>query len=67
MKTKHEIMSRMLELQKQFIEKEHQDGIDTKEYFNPTNDPFMKQYREEYDELARQLVQIAHAEKGSKP
>ena len=66
MSTKQEIMSRMLELQKQFIELEKNGDFNAKDYFNPPAGHFMRQYRDEYDDLARQLVKMAHAEKGSK-
>lgn len=66
MSTKQEIMSRMIELQKQFIELEQGGGFNAKDYFNPPAGHFMQQYRDEYADLARQLVKIAHAEKGSK-
>jgi hypothetical protein len=66
MSSKQEIMSRMLEMQRQFIQMEQREGVSMKDYFNPDSGSFLEQYREEYANLSRQLVDIAHAEKGSK-
>jgi soluble cytochrome b562 len=66
MSEKQEIIQKMLEMQKKFIAYEHAQGVDPKDYFNPTEEHELAGYRQEYQELATRLVDMAHAEKGSK-
>ncbi len=64
--TKQEKIRKMLEMQKKFIEKEHQSGVGMEEYFVPGKDSPLKGYREEYLKLAMEVVDDAHGEVGSR-
>ncbi len=66
MSEKQELIKRMLEMQKEFIANEHAGKISPKEYFTdfPSIDG-MSTYRSEYADIANQVVNMAHAEKGS--
>lgn len=55
----------MLEMQKKFIEYEHKNGVDPKDYFTPQSGHELDGYREKYAELAKEVVDIAHGEAGS--
>jgi hypothetical protein len=63
---KQDLIKRMLELQKKFVEYEHGHGLDPADYWNPPPEHPLHDYREEYAKLAAKLVDIAHEEKGSK-
>ena len=63
--TKQEMIKRMLELQQKFIEYEHQNGVDPFDYYTPKSGHFLDGFKEEYDDLARKLVDVAHQEVGS--
>lgn len=65
MSEKQEMIKKLLEMQKQFIDYEHQHGVSMEEYFTPPNDSPLKGFRQEYVNLAMKLVDTAHAEKGS--
>ena len=56
----------MVELQKQFIAYEQKYGVDFENYYNPTDGHTLKNYREEFAELANQVIDLAHQERGSK-
>jgi hypothetical protein len=53
-------------MQKDFIAQEHQGGVDPKDYFAPENDHPLSGFRESYADIATQVVDLAHEEKGSK-
>ena len=65
MSTKQEIIQKMIEMQKQFIARERKFGVAQEEYFAPQSGDILDGYRETFDELATQLVDLAHEEKGS--
>lgn len=65
MSEKQELIKRMLELQKKFIEQEHKQGVTAKEFFTAPDGTFLNEYRAEYTKLADKVVNLAHAEKGS--
>lgn len=65
MSDKQEMIKKMLEMQRKFIEQEHKDGVSMEEYFTPSDASQLKGYREEYMELAMKVVDSAHEEKGS--
>lgn len=62
---KQDLIKRMLELQKKFIEYEHEHGINGFDYYTPQPGHPLEGYREEYAELATKVVDIAHGEAGS--
>ncbi len=66
MSEKQEIIRKMLEMQKKFIDYEHANGVDPKDYFAPDSGHDLDGYRQQYQELATRLVDMAHAEKGSR-
>ncbi len=55
----------MIEMQKQFIEYEHKNGVDPKDYFKPDAGSELDGYRQKYRDLAMEVVDMAHAEAGS--
>ncbi len=63
---KQQIIKEMLAMQKKFIAKEHEGGIDAEEYFSPQEGDDLEGYQAKYNDLANQLVEMAHEEKGSK-
>jgi len=56
----------MLDLQKQFIDIEHQNGISGKQYYY-SQDGLLKDYREVYSEKAMRVVELSHQIVGSQP
>ncbi len=65
MSEKQELIQKMLEMQKKFIAYEHKDGVNPDDYFAPESGHTLDGFRQEYDKLANQLVDLAHSEKGS--
>lgn len=63
MSRRQEVISRMLDLQKQFIAHEQENGLDPQAYYADEN--FLGGFRKEYYDLAKELVDLSHAEKGS--
>ena len=57
----------MIDMQKKFMEKERAGGVTMKEYYAPEEGDILDGYRQKYRDLSMELVDIAHAEKGSKP
>ena len=66
MSEKQDIIKKMLEMQKKFIAYEHANGVNPEDYFNPADDHELAGYRQQYQELASKLVDMAHEEKGSR-
>lgn len=67
MSEKQEMIKRMLELQHKFVQYDHEKGVGMEEYFTPSDDSPIKDYRQEYRDLAMKVVELAHKEKGSQP
>jgi len=65
MSEKTEIIKRMLELQKKFVDFEQKNGIDGFDYYSPGEGHPLSGYRKEYNDLANKVVDLAHAEAGS--
>jgi hypothetical protein len=65
MSEKQELIKRMLELQKKFIEYEHQNGVEQSDYYMAGPGHTLENYRQEYAEIAAKVVEMAHEEKGS--
>ncbi len=59
-------IAELIAMQKKFIDYEHKNGVDMKDYFAPESGHLLDGYKETYMEKAMELVDIAHAEKGSK-
>jgi D-alanine-D-alanine ligase-like ATP-grasp enzyme len=64
MKEKSELIQKMLEMQRQFVDYEHKNGISGKDYYY-SQDGLLKDYREEYRNMAMRVVDIAHQVVGS--
>ena len=65
MSDKAAMIKEMIEMQKQFIEYEHKNGVDPKDYFQPDAGHELDGYRQKYRDLAMEVVDLAHAEAGS--
>ena len=65
MSEKAEKIKKMLEMQKKFIAYEQENGVNFKDYFTPEAGHELDGYRQTYMDKAMELVDIAHAEKGS--
>ena len=65
MSKKTDKIKEMLEMQKKFMAKEHESGVSQKEYFTPEAGSELDGYRQKFEELAREVVDMAHSEKGS--
>ena len=65
MSEKQEIIKKLLEMQKKFIDIEHESGVEMKDYFAAEDGHPLKGFRQEYMDMANKLVDMAHAEKGS--
>jgi len=58
------LIAEMLDMQKQFIDLEHQNGITGKEYYY-SQDGLLKDYREVYMQKAMRVVELSHQIVGS--
>ena len=65
MSDKQALIAKLLEMQKKFIDYEHANGVEMKDYFVPEEGHPLYNFRQEYMALANQLVDMAHTEKGS--
>ena len=65
MSDKQELIAKLLKMQKKFIDYEHANRVAMKDYFAADEGHPLKGFRQEYMDLANQLVDMAHAEKGS--
>jgi len=63
-KEKQELIDKMLEMQKQFIEFEHQNGVTGKDYW-ASSEGLLANYRQEYMDMANRVVDLAHQIVGS--
>ncbi len=65
MSKKQKIIQQMLEMQKRFIEIEQAGDFDIEQYYDSESESELSHYKKTFEELARQLVDLAHEEKGS--
>ena len=65
MSDKQEIIKQMLQMQRRFIEIEQNGEFSIEDYYDSDGDSELAQFKRTYDQLATQLVDLAHAEKGS--
>ncbi|MBK1629561.1 hypothetical protein CKO31_02160 [Thiohalocapsa halophila] len=61
---KQELIDKMLEMQKQFIDHEHEHGVSGKDYW-ASSEGLLASYRQEYMDMANRVVDIAHEIVGS--
>ncbi len=64
MKEKSELIGKLLEMQKEFIAYEHQNGITGKDYW-ASKDGLLADYREKYNDMSQRLVDVSHELIGS--
>ena len=62
---KQELIAKMLEMQKKFMDFDREKGVEMEDYFAAEEGHLLKGFRQEYMDLANKLVDMAHAEKGS--
>ncbi|AGA32556.1 hypothetical protein TVNIR_0866 [Thioalkalivibrio nitratireducens DSM 14787] len=65
MSNKQALIKEMLEMQKRFMEYEHQNGVDPVDYYIAPEGHPLHGYHKRYRDIAMQLVDIAHEDKGS--
>ena len=63
-KEKNDLIHEMLEMQKQFIDFEHQNGISGKDYYY-SQDGLLSDYRQKYMDMAMKVVDLSHQIVGS--
>ncbi len=63
-KEKQALIDQMIDLQKQFIDYEHQHGVSGKDYW-ASEDGLLANYRQEYLDMANRVVDLAHQIVGS--
>jgi hypothetical protein len=63
-KEKQVLIDKMLEMQKQFIEYEHEHGVTGKSYW-ASSEGLLADYRQEYMDMANRVVDLAHEIVGS--
>ncbi len=66
MADRNALIKELIEMQNKFIEEEHKNGFNAQEYFTPSAGSALEGYRESYMDKAMELVDAAHADKGSK-
>ncbi len=66
MSEKQAIIQRLLDMQKTFIALEQSGELQPKDYYDPEAGSKLEGYQSTYTDLANQLVEIAHEEKGSR-
>jgi hypothetical protein len=59
-------IKKLLEMQKKFIALDREQGVEASEYFAPDDNSEIAGFREKYRDLAMDIVDLAHTEKGSK-
>ena len=61
---KNALIAEMIDLQKQFMDIEHEKGVTGKDYFAST-EGLLKDYRQVYAEKAMRVVELSHQIVGS--
>ena len=65
MSTKQEKIQKLLEMQKKFIENEHENGFDAASYYTPEAGSVLDGYIDTYNDIALEVMEEAHKERGS--
>ena len=63
---KQDKIKKLLEMQKKFIALDREKGVEASEYFAPDDSSEIHGFKEQYRDLAMEIVDLAHEEKGSK-
>lgn len=61
---KQDLITRMIEMQHQFIAYEHENGVSGKDYW-ASSEGLLANYRQEYTDMANRVVDLAHQIVGS--
>lgn len=61
---KQDLIDKMIAMQKQFIDHEHEHGVSGKDYW-ASSEGLLADYRQEYIDMANRVVDIAHEIVGS--
>lgn len=61
---KQALIDKMIKMQRQFVEHEHQHGFSGRDYWG-TTEGSLSSYRQEYAETANRVVDLAHQIVGS--
>lgn len=64
--SRNDLIKEMLAMQKKFIAREQAEGISQEQIYSAEDGSDWGAYQTRYTELANQLVEMAHADKGSK-
>ena len=65
-KERQQLIEKMLEMQKKFMEIEHEKGISGKDYW-ASKEGLLATYRKDYRDTAMRVVDLAHQIVGSQP
>jgi len=65
MPSKQEKIQKMLEMQRKFIAYEHEHGVSPQEYWAPAEDDELAGYAGQFMDIANEVIDMAHTEKGS--
>lgn len=65
MSEKSELIKKMLEMQKMFVAYEHEHGVSQEEYYVAPEGHPLYHYRQQYQEMANKVIDMAHEGKGS--
>lgn len=65
MADRNTLIKELIAMQKKFIEDEHKNGFDAHQYFTPDAGTVLDGYRGEFNDKSQELVDAAHADKGS--
>ncbi len=66
MADRNALIKELIAMQKKFIEDEHKNGFNAKNYFTPEAGSVLDGYRDTFMDKSMELVDAAHADKGSK-
>ena len=65
MADRNTMIKELIAMQKKFIEDEHKNGFNAKNYFTPEPGSVLDGFRDSFNEKSQALVDAAHADKGS--
>ncbi len=66
MADRNTLIKELIAMQKKFIEDEHKNGFNAQQYFTPDAGTLLDGYRDAFMDKSMELVDAAHADKGSK-
>lgn len=66
MSSKTDKIKELMEMQKKFMDKERESGVSQEEYYTPEAGSLLDGFRQKFNDLAMEIVDMAHEEVGSK-